>query len=156
MPALLATQPEFLHHGTLMAAGWGILTPADVLVAGTVRDKEILWFQLHHAITYFGLLCALAAWGIALVKFGPINYGAEGDDPASSYFNGMLVMVLGTLQPLNAISSPTSTEGDQYRWLLDWVHWTSGRAAWFGGFLNTFICLYSSKSVTAFALQCGR
>eukprot|EP00951_Prasinocladus_malaysianus_P023307 scaffold197607_cov39-Prasinocladus_malaysianus.AAC.1 len=65
----------WVSHGVLMALGWGVLLPVGVMSARTLKDKDLFWFNLHRGCNYAGLLAALAAWIIALVKFGPLNVG---------------------------------------------------------------------------------
>lgn len=118
-----------------MALGWGVAIPIGVLIARTLKDKDPLWFQIHRGANMCGLLVALAAWVISLAKFGPLNVGASGDGAASAHtVIGMAVMILGVLQPINALMRPH--KGDANRWIFNWVHWTAGRLAWAGGIAN--------------------
>jgi hypothetical protein len=121
-----------------MFAAWGVLLPLGVLVAATLRDFDPTWFRLHRGLNYAGLAAALAAWIVALVKLGPLNVGSEsGALPSAHAVVGMLVMILGLLQPVNAILRPH--KGEKYRPLWEIVHKTTGRVAWAGGLANVMV-----------------
>lgn len=131
----------YVAHGALMCAAWGVFIPVGVVIAGTLKDKDPLWFQCHRGINLAGLVVAAAAWILALAKFGPLISGGSGDGLASAHtVIGMIVMILGILQPVNAFFRPH--KGEKNRWIFNWVHWTSGRVAWFGGLLNVFIGIF--------------
>jgi len=135
----------WITHGVLMAAGWGIMIPTGVLVAGTLKDMDPLWFKIHKFGNSFGLMLAIAAWIIALVKFAPLNFGNEGDALGSSHtVIGMIVMILGILQPINAFFRPHP--GDKGRQLWNYLHWTVGRVATLGGMANVFIGIFLFRS----------
>eukprot|EP00873_Tetraselmis_striata_P022445 jgi/Tetstr1/442709/TSEL_030799.t1 len=125
-------------HGVLMLAGWGVLLPCGVLIARTMRDQDPTWFKLHRGLNYAGVAAALAAWIIALVKLGPLNVGPDSGALASSHaVIGMIVMILGVLQPINALVRPH--KGDKWRGQWEALHLTSGRVAWLGGLANVMI-----------------
>ena len=131
----------WIAHGVMMVAGWGVMIPIGVLVAGTLKDMDPLWFKIHQGGNMFGLMLALAAWILALIKFAPLNFGNEGDELGSAHtVIGMIVMILGIQQPINAFFRPHN--GDKGRTQWNWVHWTAGRIATVGGMVNVFIGIF--------------
>lgn len=104
-------QNLFLLHGSLMLIGWGILLPSGAIVAKFSKHREhAFWYKVHRIIQPFGLLVAIFGWFIALKNFSALN--AKGD-PGLSYPHamcGMVTMVIGIIQPVNAILRPHKPE----------------------------------------------
>lgn len=131
----------YIFHGAAMSVAWGLIIPISVVVAGTLKDLDPLWFELHRGLSLAGLGIATVAWIYALVAFAPLNFLAPGmriaPVGASHALTGMSVMVLGLLQPVGALFRPP--KDDKHRWIFNWVHGTSGRIAWFGGLVNPLL-----------------
>jgi len=94
-----------LAHGTLMIIGWGLLLPSGTIIAKFFKHRPNgLWFKIHRGIQVLGLSLAFIAWVIALAQFNVF-----GDIGATNYQHGicgMVVMILGILQPINAVFRP--------------------------------------------------
>jgi len=95
----------YFAHGSLMILGWGFLLPAGTLIAKFFKHRPNgLWFKLHRGGQMLGLTLALIAFIIAVT-----NFNVFGDVGLISYYHGicgMVVMILGLLQPLNAFTRP--------------------------------------------------
>ena len=126
--ALSATQQLVLAHGSLMLVSWGVLLPSGVLMAHFLRHRNPTWFLLHRAVQSVGLLCALGGFIIALTQFAVFSDGYYA--PAQAHGSmGVIVMVLGLLQPLNAYFRPHKQKDhpvsvNRQRW--EWLHKGSG------------------------------
>ena len=121
-----------IAHGSLMIIGWGFLLPTGVASARLLKHRpNALWFKIHRIMQIFGLVVAICGWAVALAEFdvfvgpgtGSYNHGVL----------GMTVMILGLLQPLNALIRPHPPEAGEKRPLkrLIWeiVHKSSGYIA---------------------------
>jgi len=124
---------KVMAHAILMLLGWGFLLPSGTLIAKFFKHRpDGMWFKLHRGIQTLGLLLALLGWIIALVNFnvfkdyGLVNY--------QHGICGMTVMILGLLQPLNALlrpHGPASPSDDKSKHRIMWELWhkTSGWVA---------------------------
>eukprot|EP00550_Attheya_septentrionalis_P008207 CAMPEP_0198297912 /NCGR_PEP_ID=MMETSP1449-20131203/38846_1 /TAXON_ID=420275 /ORGANISM="Attheya septentrionalis, Strain CCMP2084" /LENGTH=403 /DNA_ID=CAMNT_0043999017 /DNA_START=153 /DNA_END=1364 /DNA_ORIENTATION=+ len=96
----------FLRHGSLMLIGWGFLLPSGAIMARLFKHRpDGLWFKIHIFVQTLGLLLAGIGFIIALRNFDTFN----GKDHIKGYAHavmGTTVMVLGFLQPLNAMIRP--------------------------------------------------
>lgn len=92
-------------HASLMMVSWGFLLPSGTLLAKFYKHRpDGLWFKLHRGIQVFGLLLAIVGWIIALINFNVFkDYGFRNFQHGIC---GMVVMLLGILQPLNALIRP--------------------------------------------------
>jgi hypothetical protein len=93
-----------IAHGVCMLLSWGLLLPFGVISARLLKHKGAVWFKIHRAVQSTGLLLAVTGWVIALTHFNVFDGGV-----AKSLLHGglgMLTMVLGVLQPLNAFLRP--------------------------------------------------
>ena len=121
-----------IAHGSLMIIGWGFLLPTGVASARLLKHRpNALWFKIHRIMQIFGLVVAICGWGVALAEFDVFIGSGTG-----SYNHGVLgmtVMILGLLQPLNALIRPHPPEAGEKRPLkrLIWeiVHKSSGYIA---------------------------
>lgn len=121
-----------LMHGSLMMVSWGFLLPSGTLIAKFFKHRpDGLWFKLHRGIQFLGLLLAVIGWAIALVNFNVFM-----DVGFNNYRHGicgMVVMVLGLLQPINALIRPHAPENDEAkttkRFLWEIWHKSSGYGA---------------------------
>lgn len=108
----LSLRQLYFVHGILMMVAWGFLLPSGTLLAKFYKHRpDGLWFKLHRGIQTLGLLLALAGWILALVNFSVFK-----DVGFNNYRHGicgMVVMILGILQPLNALIRPHAPEGDE-------------------------------------------
>jgi len=118
----------YLAHGSLMLVGWGLLLPAGAIIARFFKHRPHgLWFQLHRSIQMVGLLVTIIAWIIALTQFNVF-----GDTGLNSYRHGvlgMVVMILGILQPVNAIFRPrlpTAATGSKTTARIVWEYYHKG------------------------------
>lgn len=117
-------------HGILMMIGWGFLLPAGAILARFGKHRDPLWFHLHRVIQTVGLILALSGFIYALVRFDALS--APG---FSNYYHavlGIVVMVLGLLQPVNALLRPHKpSDGEAKstsRFIWEILHKSSG---WF-------------------------
>jgi len=92
-------------HASLMMVSWGFLLPSGTLLAKFYKHRPNgLWFKLHRGIQVLGLLLAITGWIIALINFNVFkDYGFRNYQHGIC---GMVVMLLGILQPLNALIRP--------------------------------------------------
>ena len=117
-------------HGSLMMVSWGFLLPSGTLLAKFYKHRpDGLWFKLHRGIQMLGLLLALIGWIIALMNFNVFkDYGFRNYQHGIC---GMVVMILGLIQPLNALIRPHPPSGPEdekstKRWLWEIWHKSSG------------------------------
>ena len=98
----------YMHAG-FMFVGWGVMIPIGVILARFAKHfPNALWFTLHWRIQSVGLIVAIIGWAIALVNFNV--FGSVG---TRSYYHGifgMITMLLGILQPINAFLRPHNPE----------------------------------------------
>jgi len=128
----LSLRQIHLIHGSLMMISWGFLLPSGTLIAKFYKHRPGgLWFKLHRGIQMLGLLLAVIGWIIALMNFNVFK-----DVGFRNYQHGicgMVVMVLGILQPLNALIRPHAPENDEEkttkRFLWEFWHKASGYSA---------------------------
>lgn len=117
----LSLRSIHLIHGSLMMISWGFLLPSGTLLAKFYKHRpDGLWFKLHRSIQMLGLLLAVIGWAIALVNFNVFL-----DVGFNNYYHGicgMVVMILGILQPLNALIRPHAPNADEEK--------TTKRFAW--------------------------
>eukprot|EP00192_Tetraselmis_astigmatica_P009918 CAMPEP_0117662012 /NCGR_PEP_ID=MMETSP0804-20121206/7835_1 /TAXON_ID=1074897 /ORGANISM="Tetraselmis astigmatica, Strain CCMP880" /LENGTH=823 /DNA_ID=CAMNT_0005468901 /DNA_START=836 /DNA_END=3307 /DNA_ORIENTATION=- len=121
-------------HGALMVLGWATLLPIGVILAHTMRHTAPLWFNLHRGVQWSGLLVTIGGLIVALVKFNPI--ATSGKQGAHAII-GLMVMVVGMLQPLNALFRPHPGEPNRKYWNI--LHIGLGRLAVMLGIANCFI-----------------
>eukprot|EP00892_Ulva_mutabilis_P010891 jgi/Ulvmu1/8174/UM040_0071.1 len=101
-------------HAILMILGWGLLLPLGVMLANTLRTLGPIWFQLHRLIQVIGLAIATGGVILALVKFDSL------EDDHKHRRLGLTVMILGWLQPLNALIRPHPPKDDERKSALRW------------------------------------
>lgn len=98
-----------LAHGSMMLVGWGLLLPAGTITARFFKHRPNgLWFKMHRACQMTGLLFATVGWIIALKNFSV--FGDKGFDNYRHGIMGMVTMIMGLLQPLNAFFRPHNPE----------------------------------------------
>ena len=121
-----------IAHGSLMIIGWGFLLPTGVASARLLKHRpNALWFKIHRIVQVFGLVVAICGWAVALHNFDV--FSGPGTTSYTHGVLGMTVMVLGLLQPFNALIRPHPPEAGQKRALkrLIWeiAHKSSGYIA---------------------------
>jgi hypothetical protein len=120
-------------HGTLMIISWGFLLPIGALAAawGGSRFKNggAPVFNTHRGVQSLGLSISIAGAIYALAEI----YDSAGDMPLHGII-GLLVMVVGVLQPFNALFRPHGTGRNRMLWEL--LHKGAGRAAILLGLIN--------------------
>lgn len=112
-----------LIHGSLMLIGWGFLLPLGSVIAKFFKHRpDGLWFKIHKSVQCVGLLLVTVSFIIIL------NYSNALADKESSTLRyphavmGVTTMVLGYLQPLNAVFRPHATKEGEEK--------SSARAVW--------------------------
>jgi hypothetical protein len=74
------------------------------MAARFLKHRDTVWFRIHKVCQVAGLLLAISGWVIALR-----NFNVLADIGYNNYRHGicgMVTMVLGLLQPLNAVIRP--------------------------------------------------
>lgn len=92
-------------HASLMLASWGFLLPLGATIARFFKyHSNGSWFNLHRTCQSAGLIFAIIGWTIALR-----NFDVFADIGYNNYRHGlcgMATMILGLLQPCNALIRP--------------------------------------------------
>lgn len=112
-------------HASLMMVSWGFLLPSGTLLAKFYKHRPNgLWYKLHRCVQMLGLILAVIGWSIALHNFSVFkDYGFRNYQHGIC---GMVVMVLGLLQPLNALirpHAPTDASEEKSSKRLIWEIW---------------------------------
>jgi hypothetical protein len=142
-------------HMIFMVFSWGLLLPFGVIFARYnrtppewLKSRGLNWFHVHRGAQSTGWLLQLCGFISAVVyigKTGGIHFGGP--------FNyhmiiGLLVVIFGTLQPLNAYFRPHAHETvdpdilcgcDDPRLRWQWIHKGSGYGAVFFGAINVVL-----------------
>jgi hypothetical protein len=142
-------------HMLAMLVAWGALLPFGVTFARYMRKHHDakLWFTVHRTCQYIGWACQLLGFIMAIVyvsKSGGSNF-------SGSYVYhkiiGLIVVILGTLQPLNAYFRPhphpdidASRGCDDARTCWEFLHKTCGLTAIALGAFNVFSGVFVAKS----------
>jgi hypothetical protein len=116
-----------------MLASWGFMLPLGVLAAAWGGNRFKLGggkvFQLHRGLQSVGLLVAIAGVIYALVEI----YDGADEMPSHGIF-GLIITVLGIMQPLNAVIRPHGDGLNRIVWEL--MHKNVGRIATVGALGN--------------------
>ena len=131
-----------------MIISWGLMLPSGVISARFLKHrKDALWFKIHSKLQPFGLLIAIIGWGIALARFDVFSNG-----PKLSLMHGslgMLTMVLGIMQPINAFFRPHVAKDHPKtfnRLCWEYLHKGSGYTAICTGMITVSLgCLLASS-----------
>lgn len=104
-----------IAHGGLMMFAWGFLLPSGAILARFGKHRpDGWWFKLHRIMQPLGLVFAIAGWGIALHNFRALDRKGDGTHYYPHAALGMTVMILGILQPFNALIRPHAPkEGEE-------------------------------------------
>ncbi|XP_064602897.1 uncharacterized protein LOC135468528 [Liolophura sinensis] len=89
-------------HGILMFLGWGVFLQLGAFVAMYCRGSSSTWFRFHFGLQTFGLLLSLAGLVFAVLS---VDIFKTHFTQAHSVI-GLIVMIVGCLQPLNAVFRP--------------------------------------------------
>ncbi|XP_031558496.1 cytochrome b561 and DOMON domain-containing protein At3g07570-like [Actinia tenebrosa] len=140
-------------HGIFMFIGWGVLLQLGAFLARYYRHKDPWWFKMHRALQVVGLLFTIAglACGIVSVPFGHLKFAHS--------IIGLVVMIVGLLQPLNALFRPHKfPDGSRTikRIIWEWYHKLAGRAALILALINISLGVFLAVMPTvAWALWFG-
>ncbi|XP_064603060.1 uncharacterized protein LOC135468627 [Liolophura sinensis] len=114
-------------HGILMTIGWGVFLQWGAFVARYARHRNPFWFYFHTTVQISGLCCSIAGFVFAVfsVQFDHFRF--------THGILGLIVMILGILQPINAVLRPHKTvllvDESSARLIWRWIHHTNGRLA---------------------------
>lgn len=101
-------------HASLMLASWGFLLPLGAMIARFFKYRPNgSWYNIHRTCQVGGLVLAVIGWMIALR-----NFDVFADIGYNNYRHGvcgMATMVLGLLQPLNALIRPHAPKEGETR-----------------------------------------
>lgn len=98
--------PLQIAHGTCMLISWGIMLPSGVIIAHNLKHRpDAFWFVWHRRLQVTGITIAFIGWCIALASFNVFLKGGA-KAPLAHGSMGMVVMILGLLQPVNAYFRP--------------------------------------------------
>lgn len=141
-------QRNRMAHGALMTISWGFLFPLGIICARFLKHKGPIWFKLHQAIQWLGVLVSTIGVIIIFVTLSPSHFNEPGK---AHKIIGMIVMILGWLQPLNAALRPHPPEQGETKSLrrLFWefCHKYSGRAASIASFAVIFMGIWLIHSI---------
>jgi hypothetical protein len=143
-------------HGTLMLLSWGLMLPSGVIAAKFLKHRTgggsttvPLWFRIHKILQPLGLVVALVGWIIALRNFQVLDEGGT-TKQVMHVGLGMLTMILGLLQPLNAFFRPHKEKDDSVsakRRCWEILHKGSGYLAVFAGLVTVGLGTVLAKEV---------
>ena len=131
-------------HIICMGSAWGLLLPWGVSIANRTRsvqkdEKPGAWFWLHKNLQYTGWFLQLL--GFIFVVVYVTNNSAHFTSPHT--WIGLVVVILGTLQPLNAFfrphNPPAGEEKSNKRKYWEYLHKGSGWTAVVLGAINVII-----------------
>ena len=132
-----------------MTFAWGMLLPWGVSIASRSRNvegaKKGAWFKVHKNLQYAGWFLQILGFIFAILMVEE-NGGVHFNSNVIHTIIGLVVVILGTLQPLNAMFRmhppadgwPNGVK-PMKRKLFEWVHKGSGRIATILGILNVGI-----------------
>jgi len=136
-----------LAHMLCMVLSWGFLLPLGVIWAHGARNYtrtccgSPVWFQGHRIVQSLGWLLQLLGFICILIhkSTGGARHFSSGHEVV-----GLIVVILGTLQPLNAQLRhlPFVGHGEPktpYRRYWEWLHKGCGYSAVIGGFINILL-----------------
>ncbi|KNC51480.1 uncharacterized protein AMSG_07677 [Thecamonas trahens ATCC 50062] len=123
-------------HGLFMWLSWGLLLPGGIFAARFLKHSSAkprglpIWFFIHRIVMPIGLCFALLgfifAWFITGKHFTALPHAIF----------GVLVTLLGLLQPVNAYFRPHPNPLNCKRKFWQYLHWWGGRTAAVLGLVN--------------------
>ncbi|XP_028399643.1 uncharacterized protein LOC114523035 isoform X2 [Dendronephthya gigantea] len=111
-------------HGIFMFIGWGLLLQLGMFFARYFRQRDPWWFKMHRALQVSGLIVSIFGFAFAVVSvpFSHFMFAHGGI--------GLLIMIIGLLQPLNAFFRPHKTDPKTLkRMIWEIYHINAGRVA---------------------------
>lgn len=136
-----------LVHGLLMFFGWGVCLVWGTFIARYFSSSGTTWFLLHRILQVSGLVLSFIGFvlGIVSVQFDHFKF-AHGAI-------GILVMLLGTSQPFNALARPhRPAEGEKTplkRRIWELFHHNIGRVAVALALINISLGVFLALAYTA-------
>lgn len=117
-------KPLHVAHGAINFVAWGILLPLGVLLARFTKHIPVkagppLWFNSHRMLQTTGLFFTILALFIAVVMVE--RDGKPHFDNVHAQI-GLVVTLLGVLQPLNALIRPAPKPPTPKRVVWEVVH----------------------------------
>lgn len=131
----------WMLHGMFMFIAWGLCLQSGAFIARYFRHKDPFWFKFHRAVQSTGLL--LAVVGFILGFLSASTTAARHFTFAHSII-GLIIMIIGLLQPLNAFIRPHP--GEPYRQIWSLFHKNLGRLALALALINITLGLYMALS----------
>merc|ERR1712050_599520 len=122
-----------------MLFGWGLLIPLGTLAAVYGGPRFELggpkYFDAHRALQSAGLFVGIVGLYDIISALYPNNFGKTFITglPKHGYF-GLVIMLLGILQPVNGIIRPSRTSKMRTNW--EFLHKNIGRTLAIGGLVN--------------------
>lgn len=161
--AIVPKAPAVLWlHMFFMVLAWGLLLPFGVQYARFNRNTKPpgYWFKVHQACQYTGWTLQLA--GFICIVYYVQETGVHFSGPNQGHMIiGLIVFILGFLQPVNAAFRPHPDPPSSARAFWEYLHKGSGYTAVFFGAVNVIVGVYvaSAKSfvtlMTVSAVLCG-
>ncbi|XP_041367382.1 uncharacterized protein LOC121381993 [Gigantopelta aegis] len=131
-------------HGILMAVGWGFFLQWGAFIARYLHTTSPAWFYVHVMMQIFGLCCALAGFIFAVLSV-QFNHFVTVHSIV-----GLVTMILGILQPFNAIIRPHKLEMEQKtyrRRVWEAVHHFGGRSVLILALVNISLGVFIAVSI---------
>lgn len=132
--------PVLFAHFICMLLSWFLLLPLGVVLARRGRDghgaKTGAWLRLHQACQYSGWVLQLVGFACAVAYVQ--GHGTFGHFAGPHELLGLVVVALGTLQPLNALVRPHAPEPGEPKPTARrvWEYWHKG-----AGYLCVFLAV---------------
>lgn len=111
------TQQIIFAHASLMLVSWGWMLPSGVIIAKFFKHRpDAFWYKVHRVVQPLGLVLAIIGWAIALANFNVFQ--DKGMNNYRHAIMGTVTMVLGLLQPINALFRPHAPKGGEQKTTL--------------------------------------
>lgn len=149
-------------HGIMMTLAWGVLAPVGVMLARYAKAApskpcgKPLWFQSHRIVQSCAVLLSLIGFGIAIAmvqQAGSAHFGS------AHGALGLAVVLLGALQPINAVFRPHPPKLGEARSAtrLAWeiIHRIGGYGAVVGGAVAIFLGLARAGAAAGLSAAYG-
>lgn len=134
----------WMLHGIFMFLGWGVCLQGGAFVARYFRDRDPWWFKFHRMVQSIGLLLALVGFALGIMSANTV---------AATHFQfthailGLVIMIIGCLQPLNAFIRPHP--GEKWRELWSFFHKNLGRLALILALVNIALGFFMALATKA-------
>ncbi|XP_023534438.1 cytochrome b561 and DOMON domain-containing protein At3g61750-like [Cucurbita pepo subsp. pepo] len=120
------------YHGMAAVIGWGILTPAGLLIARYFRHVEPSWYYFHSSTQFIGFFI-----GIISISLGRNLYQRTNATFLGHKFLGYTVFFLAGLEVCQFMGRPSRESIRRQYW--NFVHYWVGRTAMVLGVSNVFV-----------------